>query len=59
VLTSPANSPRLGALGLAILRTEIADPGTRVEVAMPDGTSIGGTVDVLAVYDPQKERPRA
>jgi aminomethyltransferase len=59
VLTSPAVSPRLGALGLAILRTEMAAPGTSVEVAMPDGTSIGGTVDVLAVYDPKKQRPRA
>jgi len=59
VLTSPAISPRLGALGLAILRTEMAAPGTGVEVAMSGGASIGGTVDVLAVYDPQKERPRA
>ena len=59
VLTSPAASPILGGLGLAILRTELAVPGTGVEVVMPDGTAIDGTVDVLAVYDPKKERPRA
>jgi aminomethyltransferase len=59
VLTSPATSPSLGPLGLAILRTDVAVPGTRVEVGMPDGSTIGGTVDVLAVYDPKKERPRA
>ena len=58
-LTSPATSPALGAIGLAIMLTEAATPGTPVEVAMPDGTTTGGTVDVLAVYDPRKERPRA
>lgn len=59
VLTSPATSPELGPLGLAILRSEVAAPGTAVQVAMPDGAAIGGTVDVLAVLDPKKERPRA
>ncbi|MGZ8630183.1 MAG: aminomethyltransferase family protein [Actinomycetota bacterium] len=58
VLTSPATSPILGPLGLAILRTEVAVPGTLVEVAMHGGSTIGGTVDVLALYDPKKERPR-
>jgi glycine cleavage system aminomethyltransferase T len=48
-----------GAIGLAVVRTDVASPGTHVEVAMPDGTTTGGTVDVLAVYDPKKERPRA
>jgi aminomethyltransferase len=59
VLTSPATSPTLGALGLAIVPTGLAAPGTAVEVAMPDGSAIGGTVDVLAVLDPAKQRPRA
>jgi aminomethyltransferase len=59
VLTSPATSPAFGAIGLAIVRTDVATIGTPVEVAMPDGTTRGGTVDVLAVYDPKKERPRA
>jgi aminomethyltransferase len=59
VLTSPALSPLLGALGLAILRIDVAPPGTAVHVAMPDGATVAGTVDVLAVYDPKKERTRA
>lgn len=59
VLTSPATSPALGPLGLAIMRTEHAEPGTAVEVAMPDGSVTTGAVDVLAVLDPKKERPRA
>jgi glycine cleavage system T protein (aminomethyltransferase) len=58
VLTSPADSPILGPLGLAILRTDASVEGTRVEVAAEAGT-IPGTVDVLALYDPQKRRPRS
>jgi glycine cleavage system aminomethyltransferase T len=59
VLTRPATRPALGPLGLAIMPTEHAAPGTAVEVAMPDGSTTSGTVDVLAVLDPKKERPRA
>jgi aminomethyltransferase len=59
VLTSPATSPMFGPLGLAILRADVAAPGTAVDVAMADGTTAAGTVDVLAIYDPKKERPRA
>jgi len=58
VLTSPAVSPRHGSIGLAILRTDVAAPGTEVTVAGPDG-AIGGTVDVLSIDDPAKERPRS
>jgi len=57
VLTSPAESPKLGPLGLAILRADAAADGARLEVALADG-SIGATVDRLALYDPTKERPR-
>jgi aminomethyltransferase len=57
VLTSPATSPRFGNIGLAILRTDVAGDGTEVEVAAGDGT-IDGTVDVLAIHDPTKQRPR-
>lgn len=57
VLTSPATSPILGPIGLAILRTDAAGDGTRVEVAA-EGGAIAGTVDVLALYDPDKRRPR-
>ncbi len=58
VLTSPALSPKLGNIGLAILRSDVAVDGGAVEVALGDGT-VGATVDVLAVYDPQKRRPRS
>ena len=58
VLTSPAASPLLGPLGLAVLRAESAGVGTEVDVEMADGSTIAGTVDVLALYDPTKERPR-
>lgn len=58
VLTSPALSPAHGPIGLAILRTDIATEGTRVDVALGEGT-IGATVDVLAVHDPEKRRPRS
>jgi glycine cleavage system aminomethyltransferase T len=59
VLTSPALSPILGPLGLAIIRTDVAVDGTQVDVAMPDGSTQTGTIDVLALYDPKKTRPRA
>jgi hypothetical protein len=26
---------------------------------MPDGSTLAGTIDVLALYDPKKTRPRA
>jgi aminomethyltransferase len=58
VLTSPAMSPKLGNIGLAILRSDAAVEGNSVEVALGDGT-VDATVDVLAIYDPQKRRPRS
>jgi glycine cleavage system aminomethyltransferase T len=58
VLTSPALSPTFGPIGLAILRTDVAADGTSVDVALGDG-SIAATVDVLAVVDPEKRRPRS
>ena len=58
VLTSPAESPRHGPIGLAILRADAAAPGTEVVVEGPSGP-IAGTVDVLSIDDPAKERPRS
>jgi aminomethyltransferase len=58
VLTSPAISPRFGIIGIAILRTDLANEGARLDVALGDG-SVGAIVDVLALYDPQKLRPRS
>ncbi len=57
VLTSPAVSPLYGPIGLAILRTDVALDGTTVQVAL-DGGMVQATVDVLAIHDPKKRRPR-
>jgi aminomethyltransferase len=58
VVTSPAVSPRVGTIGLAILDAGVANDGEKVEVAVGDSTA-AATVDVLSPYDPKKERPRA
>ncbi len=57
-LTSPTTSPRYGKIGIAIIRSDLADDGTALEIAFGDGTA-SATVDVLPIYDPEKERPRA
>jgi len=57
-VTSPAVSPRVGTIGLAILDSEASADGTKVEVAVGDAT-VPATVDVLSILDPNKERPRA
>jgi aminomethyltransferase len=57
-LTSPANSPQFGVIGIAILDAAAAGAGERVDVAVGDGT-VSATVDAnAAIYDPQKRRPR-
>jgi glycine cleavage system aminomethyltransferase T len=56
-LTSPVSSPRFGVIGLAVLKAPHAVDGTRVEVAVGDGT-VPATVAELSVYDPRKTRPR-
>jgi glycine cleavage system T protein (aminomethyltransferase) len=57
-VTSPAVSPRVGTIGLAILEADASNDGTKVEVAMGDET-VPASVDVLSVLDPDKERPRS
>src|SRR5262249_48285441 len=58
-LTSPANSPQFGLIGIPILEASASDPGTRVDVAVGDGT-VSATVDAnAAIYDPEKRRPRS
>jgi aminomethyltransferase len=56
-LTSPAPSPKFGPIAMAVLKTEVARDGTRLEVKSGDST-IGATVAPLAIYDPEKKRPR-
>jgi aminomethyltransferase len=58
VVTSPAASPRLGTIGLAILDADVANDGEKVEVAV-EGGAAPATVEVLSLLDPNKERPRA
>jgi aminomethyltransferase len=58
VLTSPTDSPRFGKIGLAVIASGHASPGTTVDVALEDGTA-GATVDVLPIYDTNKTRPRS
>lgn len=58
VCTSPCQSPKFGGIGLAVLRADAATEGEKVEIAHGDGT-LPATVDVLAVYDPDKKRPRS
>jgi aminomethyltransferase len=58
VLTSPTDSPRFGKIGIAVLASAHARPGTAVEVAVGEATA-PATVDVLPLYDPDKRRPRA
>ena len=58
VLTSPTDSPAFGKIGLAIVPTALAEVGTAVQVGLEDGTA-DATVDVLPIYDTNKERPRS
>jgi aminomethyltransferase len=58
VLTSPTDSPRFGKIGVAVIPTDLASVGTTVQVALGDET-VDATVDVLPIYDTNKERPRA
>jgi aminomethyltransferase len=56
-VTSPAASPRMGTIGLAILDAGVATNGEKVEVAVGDGTA-PATVAPLSILDPEKRRPR-
>ena len=57
VVTSPAVSPRVGTIGLAILDAAVSGDGERLDVAVGEGT-VSATVAPLSVYDPNRERPR-
>jgi aminomethyltransferase len=58
-LTSPCESPTLGrVIGMAVLETRFAGPGTRVDVAVGD-VMAPATVETLPIYDPEKRRPRS
>ena len=57
VVTSPASSPRVGTIGLAVLDADVATDGEKVEVAVGEATA-PATVEPLSILDPQKRRPR-
>jgi aminomethyltransferase len=56
-LTSPTASPRLGVIGLAVLRSDEAIEENTVEVALGD-VAAPATVKPLSLYDPGKAKPR-
>ena len=58
LLTSPTETPRFGKIGIAIVPTVEAVVGNTVQVAVGDGT-VDATVDVLPIYDTNKDRPRS
>ena len=57
-LTSPATSPLFGPIALAILDAGAAGDGERVDV-VTEGGPVAATVAPLAIYDPEKRRPRS
>ena len=57
-LTSPTVSPRLGTIGLAILRSDAAIEENTVDVAVAEGT-VPATVKALSILDPARKRPRS
>ena len=52
-VTSPSVSPRFGAIALAILATDAAIDGEKVEVG-----GAAATVAPLSIHDPEKRKPR-
>jgi aminomethyltransferase len=59
IVRSPAQSPTFGdQIAMAAIDRDLAGNGTRVEVALGDGT-VGATVDAFPLYDTEKTRPRS
>lgn len=56
-LTSPADSPSVGKIGLAVLDSDVATKGRALSVDFGDGT-VAAVVDELSVFDPNKSRQR-
>jgi aminomethyltransferase len=60
IVRSPCKSPTFddAVIGMAAIDRELAQEGTRVDVALGDGT-VGATVAPFPLYDTQKTRPRS
>ena len=57
---SAGRSPSVDRLiGMACIEAELAEPGNRVEVALPDGRLVPAYTDTFPIYDPEKKRPRS
>jgi len=57
-VTSPTDSPRFGVIGLAVLRADVAENGTQLEVAVAEGR-VKATVTDLSIHDPDKLKARS
>jgi aminomethyltransferase len=59
IVRSPAKSPTFDEqIAMAAIDRDVASEGTRVEVALGDGT-VGATVASFPLYDTEKTRPRS
>lgn len=60
IVRSPCQSPTfdMELIAMATVDRELASEGTRLDVALGDGT-VGATVAQFPLYDPQKTRPRS
>jgi aminomethyltransferase len=59
IVRSPAKSPTFGdQIAMAAIDRELNSEGTRVEVALGDGT-VGASVAGFPLYDTEKTRPRS
>ena len=57
---SAGRSPTVDRLiGMACIEADLVEPGTRVEVALPDGRLVAAAADDYPIYDPEKKRPRS
>jgi aminomethyltransferase len=57
-LTSPTISPYAGPIALAIVKADLALPGTRLDVGSGESTLAAVVHDSHPAYDPEKKRPR-
>ena len=57
---SAGRSPSVDLLiGMACIEADLVASGTRVQVALPDGSLAEATTDAFPIYDSEKKRPRS
>jgi len=57
-VTSPVATPRFGVIGLAVLRSDLAENGRELDVVVEGGTATATVAD-LSIHDPEKLKPRS